>query len=85
MQKTATPLSAIVYVDTLPNVCSQRISTRNRDGEDGIPIAYLTSLDKFQNQWIATTHVPVMRTLSDTIERVDQFVDKLIRENTPAV
>ena len=38
LQKTATPLSAIVYVDTVPNQCSERISLRNRDGEQGILI-----------------------------------------------
>ena len=85
LQKTATQLGAIVYVDTQPELCSERINIRNRDGEEGIPIEYLQSLDKFQRQWIDTTAVPITRTTSDTIEQVDQFVEKLIRDYTPAV
>lgn len=85
LQKNATQLSAIVYVDTQPTTCSERINIRNRDGEEGIPIEYLQSLDKFQRQWIDTTSVPIMRTPSDHIEHVNSFVAKLIRDSTPEV
>jgi deoxyadenosine/deoxycytidine kinase len=76
--KSATPLSAIVYVDTVPTTCSERITLRSREGEGGIPLAYLTSLDTFQRNWIDSTNVPTMRTMSDQMPKVEEFVDDLI-------
>ena len=35
-------VSHIVYVTTSPDVCHERVKTRARDGEDVIPIEYLT-------------------------------------------
>lgn len=52
LKETATPLSAIVYIDTPPAVCDQRIKGRARDGEGGIPLDYLTRLTDFQNTWV---------------------------------
>ena len=37
------PVDKIIYVRTNPEICHQRISTRNRDGEDNIPLEYLES------------------------------------------
>jgi deoxyadenosine/deoxycytidine kinase len=54
LKETATPLSAIVYIDTPPDVCKQRIIGRGRAGEDGIPLDYLNKLTLFQNRWIDT-------------------------------
>lgn len=76
--KSCTPLSAIVYVDTVPTTCSERITKRSREGEGGIPLAYLTNLDKFQREWIDSTSVPTVRTMSDGILGVEAFVDDLI-------
>lgn len=80
LMQTATPLSAIVYVDTMPNTCSDRIRMRNRDGEDSIPLAYLSSLDLFQRKWIDSTNVPVIRTVSDDNQKVTDFVEHLVSE-----
>lgn len=80
LQQTATQLSAIVHVDTAPNLCSDRITLRNRTGESGIPLEYLCSLDKFQSAWIDTTHVPVTRTTSDDSMAVTVFVDSLLEQ-----
>lgn len=76
----STTLSAIVYVDTVPDLCSQRIGRRARDGEGGIPIEYLNNLHTFQNKWINSTTVPVVRTLSDDLSAVETFIDRLICE-----
>lgn len=78
LEETATPLSAIVFVDTVPETCSSRISMRGRNGEEGIPLAYLQSLDKFQRAWVDSTHVPVVRVESSMVENVEDFVGKLI-------
>jgi deoxyadenosine/deoxycytidine kinase len=84
-QQTASPLSAIVFVDTEPNLCSSRIAQRSREGESGIPIEYLTNLHKFQTKWIDSTKIPVLRTLSQDGEKVDAFVAGVVRGAKEAV
>lgn len=78
LQTNSTQLGAIVYVDTMPGLCSDRINLRARNGEGGIPLEYLNNLDTFQNKWIDTTEVPVVRTLSDDLPKVEKFVADLI-------
>lgn len=45
------PLSGIIYMDTPPEVCHERIKKRDRDGET-IPIDYLVSCDKYHKEWM---------------------------------
>ena len=42
----------IVYLNTKPEICEQRINHRNRNGEEGIPLEYLKTLDKFHQLWL---------------------------------
>ncbi len=46
------PLSGIIYIDADPDVCSNRIKKRNRDGEDNIGIDYLTRCKKYHDKWL---------------------------------
>ncbi|KAJ1408660.1 P-loop containing nucleoside triphosphate hydrolase protein, partial [Ochromonadaceae sp. CCMP2298] len=78
LSETATQLSAIVYVDTLPDMCNQRIRVRSREGEAGIPLTYLSNLDKYQRQWIDRTHVRGGGTLSEDVAKVEEFVARLV-------
>lgn len=78
IEATATPLSAIIYVDTEPDVCYDRIRTRNRDGEDGIPLNYLQSLHTFQNAMIDNANVPQCRVRSTDLRNTIDFVDGLV-------
>lgn len=78
LQQTATPLSAIVYVDTDPNTCLERIAKRGRSGEDGIPLEYLKALDKTQRAWVQTTDIPVLNlTAFPSPADVGEFVERL--------
>ena len=45
-------LSNIVYIKTDPVKCYQRIKTRAREGEDGIPLEYLEKCDSYHDQFI---------------------------------
>jgi len=45
------PLSGIIYMNTPPKVCHERIKKRDRDGET-IPIEYLVSCDKYHKEWM---------------------------------
>ena len=44
-------INAIIYVNTNPNVCKERILKRNREGEN-IPIEYLEKCHRYHNEWI---------------------------------
>ena len=78
LQETATPLSAIIYVDTNPDICLERIAKRGRSGEDGIPLEYLKALDKAQRTWIETTDIPVLNVSAfPSPENVGDFIDRL--------
>lgn len=57
---TCTPLSGIIYVHAPPDVCNERIHKRAREGEEGIPVEYLTNLDKYHKRWIDHTTTPVL-------------------------
>lgn len=50
----------IVYVATDPNICSQRIKNRLRDGEAGISIDYLTECDRYHREWISSLNQNIL-------------------------
>jgi len=41
------PVHRVIYVKTLPEICHQRIANRSREGEENIPLDYLTSCYKY--------------------------------------
>lgn len=41
------PVHMVIYVKTLPEICHQRITNRSREGEEDIPLKYLTSCYKY--------------------------------------
>lgn len=86
LQKSATPLSAIVFVNTPADVCDLRIRGRGRDGEDSIPLAYLESLDSFQKAWIDSTDVPIQLASSDAanVANVEKFIRSLAPQQLDA-
>eukprot|EP00597_Dinobryon_sp_UTEXLB2267_P003272 CAMPEP_0170075728 /NCGR_PEP_ID=MMETSP0019_2-20121128/12822_1 /TAXON_ID=98059 /ORGANISM="Dinobryon sp., Strain UTEXLB2267" /LENGTH=268 /DNA_ID=CAMNT_0010286901 /DNA_START=52 /DNA_END=858 /DNA_ORIENTATION=+ len=81
LQTTATPLSAIVHVNTRPEVCTQRILKRGREGEDAISLEYLQALDYYQNQWIDNTNVPNVATDLTDVNMILNFIDEMQNSN----
>jgi len=77
LQASATPLSAIVYVDTSPKECAKRIAQRGREGEEQIPLRYLAALDKQQREWIGRGEVPCLHAATDAVAAVQVFIDGL--------
>lgn len=45
-------VDAVVYMDSNPDTCSVRINTRNRTGEDKIPIEYLQKCRDYHTKWL---------------------------------
>ena len=41
------PINKIIYVDTKPEICQERIFKRSRVGENNIPLEYLINCDKY--------------------------------------
>jgi hypothetical protein len=52
-------VDGILWVDTVPDVCSERIARRNRTGEH-VPMGYLRDLDAAHRAWVSTTETPVL-------------------------
>lgn len=43
----------IIWLDTSPEQCIERIANRNRDGEDKISLAYLNEIDVCHREWLS--------------------------------
>jgi deoxyadenosine/deoxycytidine kinase len=48
------PVNHVVYVKTDPEICHRRIASRQRDGEEGIPLEYLITCDKYHDAMLDT-------------------------------
>jgi deoxyadenosine/deoxycytidine kinase len=46
------PINKIIYVKACPDTCHQRITVRNRDGENNIPIDYLKSCSDYHDDML---------------------------------
>lgn len=78
LQQSSTPLSGIIYVDTKPEICLERIKLRSRDGEDSIPLEYLIQLDTYQSRWISSETIPCIQTTS--LNEISEFVNSLLEK-----
>ena len=90
-----TPLSGIIYLDTNPEKCSQRVKLRKRKGED-IPIEYLSNCKKYHDKWIQnevkknTADVLVLEgnadflDIPDTMNKMLSDIEKFIKNKIPA-
>jgi deoxyadenosine/deoxycytidine kinase len=83
------PVRAIIYISTSSDTSKERITVRNRHGEENIGIDYLNTLDKQHRKWINNTNIPVL-TLSteigvpveENIEKIKSFIEKLKQNYT---
>jgi deoxyadenosine/deoxycytidine kinase len=48
------PVSKVIYVNTEPEICHQRIIKRSRTGESNIPLDYLQNCHKYHNNMLDT-------------------------------
>ena len=66
-------IDGIIYVETNPEICNRRIQLRNRNGES-IPLDYLEKCDKYHNEWLKTTSIPVKVYDGNTTVNEDNMV-----------
>jgi deoxyadenosine/deoxycytidine kinase len=50
-------VDSIVYLDSDPEICSERINRRNRNGEEGIPLSYLRKCRDYHQRWLVDTKI----------------------------
>lgn len=74
LRSTATPLSAILHVNTSPTSCADRIRKRGRSGEDAITLDYLTALDQHQMKWLKETTIPTLSTDGENFRVIEDFI-----------
>ena len=51
------PLDGVIYINTSPNVCYERIKKRSRDGESDIPMDYLNDCHEHHQKWLNNKHM----------------------------
>lgn len=51
-------VNAMIYLDTAPTICAERINKRHRNGEGGIPVSYLERCRDYHTKWLVDTAVP---------------------------
>ena len=47
-----TKVHGLIYISTTPEICKDRITTRNRTGESVIDLEYLVECNRYHDEWI---------------------------------
>ena len=55
------PYKGIIHLTTSASTSKERIVSRNRSGEESIPMTYLDELDKAHHDWVDSSHLPVLQ------------------------
>lgn len=66
--KEKTKLNMIIYINTKPEICFERIKKRNRTGESNIPIDYLKHCHRLHNEWLDSNNEEVVIPFDGNIE-----------------
>lgn len=54
LYKDEFPTKGLIYINASPETCQTRINSRNRSGEESIPIEYLQKCHKYHEKWISS-------------------------------
>ena len=73
------PLDAIIYLTTEPNLCSERITKRNRRGET-IPLDYLQKCHDYHTKWIKDTRCQILKIESNFKVDIKYGIYKFLTE-----
>lgn len=83
------PVHKVIYVKTLPEICHQRIISRSREGEENIPLDYLTScyryhedmMEFFSNNIINSDKQLILDGNIDIFQNINQMEDWIFTVN----
>jgi deoxyadenosine/deoxycytidine kinase len=66
-----------IYLKTDPTICLERSKKRNRNGEEGIPLEYLKSLDNKHDEWLSNDIIKIDGNLDDVDETTRHLLQHL--------
>jgi deoxyadenosine/deoxycytidine kinase len=72
-----TKLTGLIYIETTPEVCADRIMQRSRTGEEQIPLSYLASCHDYHNNWLIKNN-KIDTLVLDGIKESDTHNDNII-------
>ena len=73
---TNTHIDKFIYVDTLPEICYNRIKKRKREGEDMIEFEYLKKCDKYHHEWLDNANNLLYLSGNDEFENDSAIIEK---------
>lgn len=62
------PVAGLIYVNTLPEICHQRITKRSRDGEGCIPLDYLQNCSNYHDYMMSVMSDSPTLTLDGNVD-----------------
>jgi deoxyadenosine/deoxycytidine kinase len=81
------PVKGVIHLTTCVDTSAERIIKRGRQGEENIPIDYLSALDAQHYKWLDNSKLPVLRistepgvALDENLAQIRAFVDGLLAD-----
>ena len=65
------PINGIIYLNTSPKTCYDRVKIRSRVGEETIPLSYLDMCSKYHNNWIKNEKCKILEFIGEGNETLD--------------
>ena len=79
IQSRKTNINIILYVNTIPQICLNRIKRRNRTEELGIPIDYLIQCHNKHKEWLDKSNFKIVEIDGHiSIPEIEEFVIQFI-------
>jgi len=66
--KEKTKLNMIIYINTKPETCFERIKKRNRTGESNIPMDYLEHCHRLHEEWLESNNDEIVVPFDGNLE-----------------
>ena len=66
--KEKTKLNMIIYINTKPETCFERIKKRNRTGESNIPMDYLEHCHRLHEEWLESNNEEIVVPFDGNLE-----------------
>jgi len=70
-----TQINGLIYISTTPEICKERITTRNRTGESVIDIEYLVECNSYHDQWILSHSGEVLVLDGNDFIELDKIIE----------
>jgi deoxyadenosine/deoxycytidine kinase len=72
-------VNGIIYISTSSVTSKERISIRDRLGEDKIGLDYLDALDAQHKKWIENTNIPVLTLSTEIGVSVEKNIEEIVK------